>query len=146
MNFASTILYIKVTCLSVCLSVCPGNFRAWPGPLFVCLFFFFFVFFWGFCFLPPRVSWVITVTEKKTHQKKKKTKVRAMPGNCPDRQIDTIALIYKISTCKLIGEAWLIQYWSSWLIILVNKLLVGSYKTLVNKLIRNCWLELNCIR
>jgi hypothetical protein len=64
----TTILYIKVTGRSVCLSgqfpgiartfvffffffFCqlnwPGSFRALPGPLFVCLFFFFF----GFCFL-----------------------------------------------------------------------------------------------
>jgi hypothetical protein len=38
-------------------------------------------------------------TENKTHQKKKnkKTKVRAVPGNCPDRQTDRhVALIYKI--------------------------------------------------
>jgi hypothetical protein len=32
----------------------------------------------------------LTDTENKTHPKKKnrKTKVRVMPGNCPDRQID----------------------------------------------------------
>jgi len=50
--------------------------------------------------LAPPISWVITVTKNKTHQKKKKkkTKVRAMPGNCPDKQIDTtITLIYKIN-------------------------------------------------
>ncbi len=43
-----TILYIKV----VCLSVCPGSFRALPGP-FSFFLFFFFLFFWGFgfCFL-----------------------------------------------------------------------------------------------
>jgi hypothetical protein len=32
------ILYIKVTSLFVCLSVCPGSFRALPGPLFVFFF------------------------------------------------------------------------------------------------------------
>jgi hypothetical protein len=52
--------------------------------------------------LAPLVNWVITVTENKTHQKKKtkknkKTKVRVVPGNCPDRQTNTpINLIYKI--------------------------------------------------
>ncbi len=50
-NFSKLILilYIKVTCLSVCPSVCPDSFRALPEPLFVCLFVFFF--FFGFCFL-----------------------------------------------------------------------------------------------
>jgi len=33
-------------------------------------------------------------TQKKN--KNKKTKVRAMPGNCPDRQTDIVNLIYKI--------------------------------------------------
>jgi len=35
-------------------------------------------------------------TKKTKPIKKKKTKVRAVPGNCPDRQTDTVTLIYKI--------------------------------------------------
>jgi hypothetical protein len=43
---------------------------------------------------PPPVSWVITITENKTHQKKKNK--GKLPGQT-DRQTDTIvALIYKI--------------------------------------------------
>jgi len=37
----------------------------------------------------------LTDTKNKTHPNKK-TKVWAMLGNCPDKQTDTIALIYKI--------------------------------------------------
>jgi hypothetical protein len=34
---------------------------------------------------------------KQNPSKKKKKKVQAVPGNCPDRQTDTVALIYKIA-------------------------------------------------
>jgi hypothetical protein len=34
----ATILYIKSTSVSVCLSVCLGSFQALPGPLFLFIF------------------------------------------------------------------------------------------------------------
>jgi hypothetical protein len=39
------ILYIKVTCLFVCMSVCPGSFQALPGPAHTFFFFFLWVLF-----------------------------------------------------------------------------------------------------